>query len=216
MKQHFKAILMAIAASALVASNAQAASGDLIVGFERGAGNTFVYNLGQFSALVNGEQWNLSAQLAGAGFNPTTPGSGVNFGVIGYNNFDSTLYSTISLADSASDFNGAKSAVNTLNNNNHIQGFGSGVDWYTETENQFASGNWIGSTLNNPNANQPGGATLFSYGLDSGSTASHFDFTLGADGVLTYGVVPEPSTYALIVFLGLGLVVLRRFQLSNA
>jgi hypothetical protein len=212
MKKHIKALLMAVAASAVVASTAHAASGDLIVGFEHGSGNTYVVNLGQFSALANGTTWSLGSQLAAAGFNASTPGSGVNFGVIGFNNLDSTLYSTFGPVDPTSDFNGAKTVVNTINNNNHTQAFGSGLDWFTETENTFAAGNWFGNTLNNPNATQPGAATLNSFGLDSSTTASFLDFTLGADGTLTYGVVaaPEPSTYGLVAGLGLLLVAFRR------
>jgi hypothetical protein len=217
MKTHFKALLTAVAASVALATTAQAASGDLLVGFDQGSGNTFVFNLGQFSALQNGETWNLGSQLVGAGFNAATPGAGINFGVIGFNNTGSTLYSTMGPVDASSDFNSAKTVVNTLNNNNHTQPFGSGIDWFTQTENNFASGNWVGSTLMNPNTVQGSPATLNSYGIDTGVGNSFLDFNLGANGTLIYGVVPtpEPPTYSMLAGLGLLMLALRR-HFANA
>src|SRR5262245_45337455 len=81
MKRLTKKALLAVAALGLAASTQAATyTGDLIIGFTSQSGNDFLFDLGQASALTDGQTFNLSSALAG--FNLST----VHWGVIGDKN----------------------------------------------------------------------------------------------------------------------------------
>ena len=107
MKTFIKTMLVA-AATVAALSTAQAqtiyAQGDLLAGFTWGSGNDLIVDLGQASALVNGQQWNVGALLSAAGQSSV---NGVEFGVIGVSasGATKTIYST---------FAGDTSALNTF------------------------------------------------------------------------------------------------------
>ena len=67
MKTFIKTMLVA-AATVAALSTAQAqtiyAQGDLLAGFTWGLGNDLIVDLGQASALVNGQQWNVGSSSA--------------------------------------------------------------------------------------------------------------------------------------------------------
>src|SRR5258706_3561518 len=78
MKKQFSLGLMAAVVAAL-GWPAQAAtySGDLLVGFTKQSGTDVIYDLGQASALTNGQSWNLASLLSGLNL------TNVSWGVIG-------------------------------------------------------------------------------------------------------------------------------------
>jgi PEP-CTERM motif len=236
MNNQLKAALVAVVAAGLAAS-AQAYNGDLLVGFwQSGVSTTLVYDLGSYSTLQNGETWNLSLQLAGAGFNTSGAGfnSGVNFGVVGYNG--GTVYSTynaggdISVLNnndlSATAVNTVKGGINTLGNNQGLQtvdATGKGADWASETIVGGLNTDLV-NNLFNPNAT---GVGTKNYLYTLGSTGSLMNdnnadalgspnnyFTISGDGTFTYGVapVPEPSTTVLMTGLGALVFVFRRWS----
>jgi hypothetical protein len=219
MKKQLKAVLAGFVAAAAMVTSSQAASGDLIVGFFKpGSPNTYVFNLGQFSALTQGENWNLASGLTGAGFGSL---NGVSFGVVGYNNTGSILYSTD--ASGSPDFTGVSSfsstrgTVDTMNNNSGSQAVGSGPDWWNETINPVGAGTWIANTQIDPNTVQPNGATLYRGNASGTVLESVSSFTFSTSGTLTYGIaVPEPSACSLLGGFGVLLLAFRHRQFLKA
>jgi hypothetical protein len=205
MKLKYKTLLVTAVLSAAVSAQA-AYTGDLLVGFyKNGVANTFVYDIGSFSSLYNGEQWSLGTQLTGAGFAAGTPGSGASFGVVGYNNGSQTIYSTLDPSTPMPDttfisFDTTKVGINTLGANQGAVSIaaGGGADWNSETISGTGATTFV-QNFQNPNAGQPDVATLYALATDGSAGQTAFlNFSLASDGTLTYGtvVVPEPSTLA--------------------
>jgi len=217
MKLKYKTLLVTAALSAAVSAQA-AYNGDLLVGFSKaGVADTLVYDIGSFSSLYNGEQWSLGSQLTGAGF---AGGSGVSYGVVGFNFSSQTIYATLDPNSPTPDttfldFNTTRAAISTLGNNQGAVSIalGGGADWNTETISGTGATTFV-QNFANPNAAQPDVATLYALATDGSATQTAFlNFSLASDGTLTYGtaVVPEPSTFACASIGFLLLAFRRRF-----
>jgi hypothetical protein len=205
MRLKYKTLLVTAALSAAVSAQA-AYNGDLLVGFYKGGvANTFVYDIGSFSSLYNGEQWSLGSQLTGAGFAGGTPGSGTSFGVVGFNTGSQTIYATLDPISPMPDttfisFDTTRAAISALGNNQGAVSIalGGGADWNTETISGTGATTFV-QNFANPNAAQPDVATLYALATDGSAGQTAFlNFSLASDGTLTYGTVavPEPSTIA--------------------
>jgi hypothetical protein len=233
--------IAALTAAALVAAalSSQAAQttppGDLLIGiYNSSVGQTFVFDIGQFSSLTLGKTWNLDSlsggQLfgapgtlgaggqytsGGAGFNASTL-AGAHFGVVGYD---------VSGTDVNHIFYTAPGAKADLSNTDGgswggaVDGIPTGVyqransfqtDWQSITTGTTSAGGTY-DALGGFNVNGTQGSQLFLYTgtafATSGQQVKDSFFTLGTDGTLTYGAaVPEPGVYGL--FAGAGLLVL--------
>jgi len=219
MKKTIKATMIALAVAG-AASAAQAATynNDLIIGFTSASGNDLLYDLGSFSSLTSGEQWNLSTLLSGYNLNT------VNWGVVGNTSASSSsrvLYTTFN-STPANAGSARGNAVNTadgaLYSNFATAGSGQFATVDSSTDNS-----WNHQTLNPTlstqyqnaweNPNQVGTGSINFWAVQANNTTGTQDqfFTLDSSGTVTFGVaaVPEPSTYGLFAGAGVLAVCLR-------
>lgn len=233
MKNSYKAALLAaIGLVSISAAQAQTyTSGDLLVGFTTGSGTDLIYDLGQESALVNGETFSGLSTLLSSDFGSL---SSVNWGVIG-NGANSgsprTLWTTTAVGVTPATVQG-NPKFSALNNDLGLlaENFaGATSAGQSATVSATASTSWnVVTTPNatlstdyineyeNPNVVGANSAA-FSQVLNNGSTPTLLgDFTLGADDSFTFNTVsvPEPTTYGMIAAAGL-LVVAFRNQFSR-
>jgi hypothetical protein len=207
-----------VAASALVvASSAHAtySNGDLLVGFD-GNSTDYVYDLGKFANLTQGETWNVGSYF---GLNNL----GTDFGVVGASaNAAATIYATS--ANSASTFNtgndyqNAKANVSTINGSITAPNTGittastSTASWATMTDST-APGNYFYNNYQNPNV-AVGSTAYFYVGGPSAAVSADSYFTYNStSGVLQFGqavAAPEPTTYGILAGVGLLALALRR------
>lgn len=222
MKKQFKSALVAIAVSmAATGAHAVGYNNDLIIGFSGGgSANDLMYDLGAPASLFNGEQWTLTSLLGS--FNLST----VNWGVIG--NTSATQGNRNVFVTSSVNPGTINSSTGTAINNGDgalysnftTAGPGNSVSVDPSGDNSWKS-QTISPTLatqlrnayTNPDINRTGtGAfTLWQTRANASAPVQLLDFTLGTDGVLTYGTVavPEPSTYGFLAGAGLLLVSFR-------
>jgi hypothetical protein len=219
MKKHVRAALLAAAAFAVVASTQAATyTGDLLIGFTSQSGNDFIFDLGQASALTSGQQFNLSSQLSG--FNLNT----VNWGIVGDKNVLGvrTAWTTTGGAspipvNSTAAWGTLDTATKSIYQNFPVGGANDSFSIASTDDNSWNQQTINGSlttqyhnAYENPNLVGTGTATLWNL-VANGSPGSQFgSFTLGANGMVTFTAVPEPTTYGVLAGFGLLVLSLRR------
>jgi len=217
MKSTAKLGMMALATLAAASASAVNYNGDLLVGFTSGTGNDFVYDLGPITALSYGQQWSLGSSLAG--FNLNT----VNWGVIGDKNssgvrnaWTTTAGTTpLSLA-SATDWGNLNTPTASIFQNFSATGPGQTLtigatddnSWNQQTINGTLTTQYV-NAYENPNVAGLGVANFFQMTANGSAPLYLGNFGLAADGTLTY-TVPEPSTGALLLGMGLLGLTFRR------
>lgn len=211
MKKQVHAVLLAAALTAAASTQAATYSGDLLLGFTSQSGNDFIYDLGQASALFSGESFNLSGPLAG--FNLST----VQWGIIGDKNIGGvrTAWTTTSgLAPNTIPSSTAWATIDTgtksIYQNFPLGGSGDNFSLVATDDNS-----WNQQTINgalttqyhnsyeNPNITGIGSASLFSLIANGSAPSQVGNFSLSANGTLTFTAVPEPSACMLA---GIGLL----------
>lgn len=173
-------------------------AGDVLIGFTTGSGNDVVYDLGQESALSNGETWNLEFLLTAYGNY-----SALHWGVVamGPNSgsprtaWTSTAVGTIpgTIASNAK-FSQIYDEVGAIYENftNSAPGqwasvaSSSSISWYTETYEAFTSGNTYVNNYENPNVTGVGSASFSQILGNSTAPTLLGSFALAANGVVTY------------------------------
>jgi len=203
-----------IIATMAVSARAQYVNGDLIIGFDGGSSD-FIYDLGQYSSLTQGETWNLGATL------------GTQFGIVGGQSTGSHIYATSSdSAENGFDPTGlTRSTGSVYANVRTIAGnLTTGTSrtttptdttgWTMQTDQAAGTpGNYFFNNFFNPNV--PIGQTAYLFdNMNTGSVVptSFFNYD-SSSGVLTFGTpisVPEPSTLGIFTTAGLLLLVVRR------
>jgi hypothetical protein len=203
------------------------AQGDLILGIQKtlGTGNSLMVDLGSFANLSSLGTLNLSSDLTAAGF--SNFGSTLQFGVFGI--ASGTVYATTSLYNAYANLSTA--GQNTLNYSGLVgpsqvfsgmedagQTTPSGVfignsdtqSWAYQQVIGFGAGIYGNSALNVAIGSDAylSAATANIAGTGFGSIVGKFN--IDNSGVLTYTAVPEPSTYALMGFGALLLVIAYR------
>jgi len=215
MKNTIKAALLVAAAMAAVSPARAYTSGDLILGFTSGGGNDYITDLGQVSSLFNGESWNLNSAITG---NFAGSLNNLQFGIIAGKS--GTIYSTVGLGQvppglsSLSAYNTANAGVGAIGagfgvNSSFTPSSGDANSWYQQTINGAANSQFV-NAYNNPNSPTPANFTsgsvpadFYAAKGDGSDPVQQGTFNLSSQGVLTFGAVPEPSTYMLA---GLGLL----------
>ena len=221
MKKIYTAALLA-ALGLTGAANVQAAgyTGHLIVGFTAASGNDLIYDLGNTSALTDGETWSsLTTLLLGSGYDLST----VKWGVIGDKNVTGTYtsWSTASPNPVPNDatWNNIDIAVSSIYQNFSSATAGTSLSiaytdansWNTQTVSPTLTTQYA-NVYGNPNFMGGTTATLFQ-AVSDGSTPAPlgtFSFDSGT-GVLTFNAapVPEPGTMSLV---GGGALLLLAFR----
>jgi hypothetical protein len=213
MKKQVRAVLLAAAVVSAASTQAATYTGDLLVGFTSQSGNDYIYDLGQASALFSGETFNLSSGLAG--FNLST----VHWGVIGDKNVGGirTAWTTTgglapNAIPSTAVWGTLDTATKSIYQNFAVGGAGDTVSIAAGDDNSWNQQTILGSlttqyhnVYGDPNTVGVGTENFYSL-LANGSAASLVgNFSLSANGLLTFTAVPEPSTCALA---GMGLLAL--------
>jgi hypothetical protein len=227
MKSILRNALLAVAAAG-VAASAQATytAGDLLVGFDKsGAQNDFVYDIGGFGSLYDGETWSLGSLLASADPKFATLND-VDFGVVGALSSSKTIYSTtdgtFAPDENLNAFNTLRTGVMTIGYgvglgtpsgaNYGSPAVGSGNDWNSQMVNPppaeaGAFGNyWNPSAVTPDSFTSPAQAYLYANDNNADPAVASGTFSLASDGTLTYNAVPEPATFTL--FAGMGVLAL--------
>jgi hypothetical protein len=230
MKSQFykAALLAALGLAGVSAAQAQTyTAGDLLVGFTTSSGSDLIYDLGQASALHNGETFSGLSTLLAVDFSSL---SALQWGVIGDINSGSprTAYTTTAVGGSTPSTITGSTKMNQINNvmlnfsgdfagQAPVAGSSTTISandpnsWNVQTTpNATLSTDYI-NTYGNPNVT---GATSDSFfRIFNNTTAPTLlgGFTLGADDSFTFNTVavPEPATYGVLAAAGLLLVSLR-------
>jgi hypothetical protein len=211
MKKQIRAVLLAAALAAAASTQAATYSGDLLVGFTSQSGNDFIYDLGQASSLFSGETFNLGSALAG--FNLST----VHWGVIGDRNVAGTRTAwttTGGLAPLALPSTAAwgtlDTATKSIYQNFPLGGAGDSVSIVASDDNSWNQQTILGSlttqyhnVYEDPNTVGIGSENFYSLLANGSAPTLLGNFSLSANGTLTFTAVPEPSTYVLA---GVGLL----------
>lgn len=227
MKKRVPFLLLTVAAAAVTSSvQASYVSGDLLVGFtSSGAANDFVFDIGRFSSLYNGETWSLGAN-AGGTFTSSQFAS-ANWGVIGALASSQTIYSSAGSAnipqENAGDYQTIQTSVkdvgqNSVSGSGLMVGQSTANSWYTQTDQPYGT---VGSTLffnvlQNPNVGTSSLAYLYANDNNGDPAAYLGNFSISADGNTLVYTVPEPSAVSLLASFGLLSFSLRRRLARNS
>ena len=173
---------------------------DLIIGFTKKSGNDLVYDIGQASALVDGQTWNISNLLYGVSANFNV----LNWGVLG----DDTLHiawSTSTNGTPGSIDNGTLNSIDTAIQSIFIgpPGFTNGIfgagiylivaasednSWNGQTIVGTTSSSYINVYNYSPNALGLTSCNLYKATDNNSTPTLQGKFTLNANGVITYNV----------------------------
>jgi len=215
-------MLLTVAAAA-VTSSLQAAyvSGDLLVGFtSAGAANDYIFDVGSYATLFNGETWSLANTGASGNFT-TSQFSAADWGVIGALSLTHTIYSSAGSAgvpvENPNAFNTIKLNVSSTGQSSTsgsatAPGQTTANSWYSQTDQPNGTpGNYFFNNLDNPNNKVNVAANLYANDNLGDAATLLGDFTISADGnTLTWTAVPEPTAYAILGGFGLLALTLRR------
>jgi hypothetical protein len=224
MKKQIRAVLLAAAALAAASTQAATYTGDLLIGFTSQSGNDFIYDLGQASALTSGETFNLGGALAG--FNLST----VHWGVIGDKNVGGIRTAWTTTGGAAPSSLGSTAAWGTLDTatKSIYQNFGVGGAGDTVSISASDDNSWNQQTINgslttqyhnvygDPNIVGLGSDNLYSLVANGSASSLLGNFSLSANGTVTFTAVPEPSAYVLAGLALLGLTFWRRTARKTA
>jgi PKD repeat protein len=199
MKNSMKRFFLAAVAGAMVASaHATAYNNDLLIGFTigDGSGKDLLYDLGRKSTLTDGQTWTLTTLLTANSYNLNT----VNWGVLGLSSSTSKIgWTTVQVPDPISGtarYNQFNTAMGTLYQNIPAAGAGnyvvtpagdpSATDWYTETISGSGSTQDYVNNFGNPNVVGLTTVDLYEIICDGSDPVIIGNFTLAANGVVTY------------------------------
>jgi hypothetical protein len=213
MKKQVRAVLLAAALVSAGSLQAATYTGDLLIGFTSQSGNDFIYDFGQASSLFSGETFNLSSGLGG--FNLST----VHWGIIGDKNVGGirTAWTTTGGLDpnavpNTATWGSIDTATKAIYQNLLVGGAGDSLSISASDDNSWNMQTINGSlttqyhnAYEDPNFVGTGSANFYSL-LANGSAPSLLgNFSLSANGTLTFTAVPEPATCVLA---GMGLLAL--------
>ena len=213
MKKQVRAVLLTAAMVAVASAQGATYTGDLLVGFTSQSGNDYIYDLGQASALFSGETFNLSSGLAG--FNLST----VHWGVIGDKNVGGIRTAWTTTGGSAPNpipstavWGTLDTATKSIYQNFPLGGAGDTVSISASDDNSWNQQTILGSlttqyhnVYGDPNSIGVGSESFYSLLANGSAPTLLGNFSLSANGTLTFTAVPEPATCVLA---GMGLLAL--------
>jgi len=221
MKTQIKTAIVALALAAATSAQAATYNGDLLIGFSSTTGNDVIYDLGSFASLVNGQQWNLSSLLGAYTL------STVNWGVVGNSTTAANggigtsrqIWTTRNGTPGPVTGNPMGASINTADGSMYLgfatAGAGQSLSilstddnsWNHQTINPTLTGQYL-NVYGNPNTVGLSSIALWAATANNSAPTQLLNFSLGANGIVTYGtvgVVPEPGTYGALA--GAGLLV---------
>lgn len=224
MKKQIRAVLLTTAVSVAASTQAATYTGDLLIGFTSQSGNDFIYDFGQAASLTSGQTFNLSSALAG--FNLNT----VHWGVIGDKNVGGirTAWTTTggpvpSPVPNLSAWTSIDTATKSIYQNFPLGGAGDSFSISASEDNCWNQQTIVGSlttqyhnAYEDPNIVGIGSDNFYSLIANGSAPTLAGNFSLSANGVVTFTAVPEPSTCALAGFGLLGLSFWRKSRTNSS